>query len=122
MNSSRRVPGKRTRINVAVPVQVSGMDIEGREVSSEGLTINLSPNGACLRLGFEVPLGAIVAVRWQDDAGSYEAHTRLCWKEQKEDHWHVGVEALDQPYSWSKLFYTYYQSNSYSRLHRLSKI
>ena len=121
MNSSRKTPGKRTRIAVNVPVHVSGTDTEGREVSAEGLTINLSRNGACLRLNFEAPLGTIVAVRWQDEAGSYEARTRLCWKEQKDDYWQVGVEALDQPYPWNKLFYTYFKSNSNSRIRQLSR-
>ena len=99
------MPGQHTRIAVNIPVHVSGTDIEGRAISTEGLTINLSRSGACLRLGFEAPLGAIMAIHWQDELGSYEALTCLRWKQQRDGHWQVGVEALDQTYLWTKLFH-----------------
>jgi hypothetical protein len=104
MNSSHKPPGQHTRITVNAPVEISAVDIEGRAISTKGLAINLSRSGACLRLGFESPLGAIVAIRWQDELGSYETLTRLRWKQERDGHWQVGVEALDQTYLWSKLF------------------
>jgi hypothetical protein len=111
MNPSRKKPGPSPRVTINIPVEVSGPDIDGREVMTEALAVNVSRSGACLRLGFEAPLGATVVVRWKDEGGNYEAQTRLRWKQQREGQWHAGVEALDPNYLWAKLLFYICKSN-----------
>ena len=108
----RKMPGSRTRIAVNIPVKVSGTDIEGHAILADGMAINMSRGGACLRLGTETPLGAIVAIHWQDERGSHEARACLRWKQQQDEQWQVGVEVIDNPSLWAKLFHLIYDRST----------
>ncbi|MBI4851330.1 MAG: PilZ domain-containing protein [Acidobacteria bacterium] len=95
-----------SRIRVNILVQVSTIDVAGKNILAPATIINVSRGGAAIQLPIETAFDSLVKIHWQDQKGTHEAAALPRWKYPCGDNlWRVGLESTDDRNLWSNLVY-----------------
>lgn len=71
---------KNSRIHIAVPVRISGVDVNGHNFERDAWTLNVSPEGACLHVPKDLPVAERVHVTSEDYQFHADADVLVVWQ------------------------------------------
>jgi hypothetical protein len=95
-----RVKRKETRVLLAVPVIIEGLDAENQHFVEEARTENVSRSGACIIVERVLKLGSIISLTAFQGKFSSKAEVKAVWFDEGEREKKIGVRFVEPPTNW----------------------
>jgi len=95
-----RVKRKETRVLLAVPVVIEGLDAENQHYIEEAWTENVSKSGACIVVERVLKLGSIISLTAFQGEFTSKAEVKAVWFDEGERQKKIGVRSIEPPTNW----------------------
>ena len=97
-----RVKRKETRVLLAIPVVIEGVDAENQHFVEETTTENVSKLGACIAVDRVLKLGSIISLSAFQGKFSCKAEIKAVWidESKKKKMKKIGVRFVEPPVNW----------------------
>ena len=97
-----RVKRKETRVLLAIPVVIEGVDVDNQPFIEETTTDNVSKLGACIVVNQDLKLGSFISLTAFQGKFSCKAEVKAVWldESEKKKKKKIGVRFVEPPVNW----------------------